>query len=239
MNVLIKFNRFKKKSLILLHEVLDSGIVLKKIKNLKILQTLQAFNFTQGLQEVKTAIRSYLFGYLIKIKTNIYSCLDNKRIQIWDLKTRKFLKTLEGHSEYIHCVITINENKIASSSEDKSIKIWDVEVGNCIKTIEGHSSRICCLIKVNEKKLASGSWDKTIKIWDMITGNCLKTLERHSNSISCLVKINENKIASGSYDNTIKLWDLITGNCLKTLEGHSKNVLQDFRGSFQLLNPIF
>ena len=48
----IRFNRFKKKSLILLHEILD-GELLKKIKHMKVLQTLQTFHL-QGIVEEKT-----------------------------------------------------------------------------------------------------------------------------------------------------------------------------------------
>ena len=65
----IRFNRFKKKSLILLHEVLDDGRLLKKIKNMKILQTLQTFHLKQGIVEEKTLEgHPERVKFLVKIK---------------------------------------------------------------------------------------------------------------------------------------------------------------------------
>ena len=51
--IVFLFILIKKKSLILLHEVLD-GELLEKIKHMKILQTLQTFHLRQGIVEEKT-----------------------------------------------------------------------------------------------------------------------------------------------------------------------------------------
>ena len=73
----IKFNRFKKKSLILLHEVLD-GELLKKIKHMKVLQTLQTFHLKQGIVEEKTLEgHSGFVIFLVKINENTLASASN------------------------------------------------------------------------------------------------------------------------------------------------------------------
>ena len=100
----IRFNRFKKKSLILLHEVLNDGRLLKKIKHMKILQTLQTFHLRQGIVEEKTLKgHSDSINCLVKMNVNtIASASYDKTIKIWDIITGNCLKTLEGHSELVN-----------------------------------------------------------------------------------------------------------------------------------------
>ena len=159
----IRFNRFKKKSFILLHEVLD-GRLLKKIKNMKILQTLQTFNLRQGIIEEKT-LEGHVHdvNFLIKInKYQIASASRDETLKIWDIITGKCLKTLEGHSASVYFLVKINEKTIASASYDKRIKIWDIITGNCLKTLEGHSDYINALVKINGNKIASVSYDLNV-----------------------------------------------------------------------------
>ena len=95
----IRFNRFKKKSLILLHQVLD-GELLKKIKHMKVLQTLQTFHLKQGIVEEKTLEgHSDSVIFLVKINGNtIASASNDTTIRIWDIITGNCLQSLKGHS---------------------------------------------------------------------------------------------------------------------------------------------
>ena len=206
----IKFNRYKKKSLILLHEVLDDTLI-KKIKNRKILQTLQTFILKNGIVEEKT-LALFDITCVVKINKNKIVCGSFDKLKIWNVITGNCIKTLEGDSEFVMRLIKINENKIASCSRNnKTVKIWDVISGICLKTLEGHLTPVSCLVNISANLIASGGVDfSNIKLWDVLTGNCLRTLEGYSRFIYCLVKINKNKIASSSMDKTIKIWDVIT-----------------------------
>ena len=132
----LRFNRFKKKSLTLLHKVLD-GRIFKKIKYMKILQTLQTFHLKQGIVEEKTleGPTGFIRG-LVKINENtIASASWDETIKIWDIITGNCLKTLVGHSGIVSFLVKVNGNKIASASGDKTMKIWDIITGNCLKTL--------------------------------------------------------------------------------------------------------
>jgi WD40 repeat protein len=148
-------------------------------------------------------------------------------VKVWNLRTGKCLKTLEGHNDVVNAVALTSDSKIAvSASSDKTLKVWDLHMGACLKTLEGHSKEVTSVaITPNDKLVVSASDDKTLKILSLRTGECIKTLEGHGKSVNAVVLTPDNKIAvSASDDKTLKVWDLRTGNCLKTFEGHSDPV---------------
>ena len=145
-------------------------------------------------------------------------------IKIWDLLSESCLKTLDGHSDSIYCIIKISGSQFASVRKDKTIQIFDISSNKCVLMLTGHNHYVYCLYKLNDNEIASGSWDKTIKIWDLTNGNCLKTLSGHLKAVSCIIKLSDNYIVSGSLDKSIKIWDLKTSTCLKTFSGHVNTV---------------
>ncbi|RNA02788.1 serine threonine kinase [Brachionus plicatilis] len=144
-----------------------------------------------------------------------------------ELGRNKCITTLKGHINSVWCLLSIDQNTIASGSKDKTIKIWNIRYSEYIKTLKGHTDCVRCLLSINQNTLASGSWDATIKIWNIQNSECIKTLTGHTNSVLCLLSIDQNTIVSGSY-NTIKIWNIQNSDCIKTLTGHTnrKFILQ-------------
>lgn len=145
----------------------------------------------------------------------------DQKIGIWDLKTRKSIKTLKEHQGSISC-LQMYGDRLLSGSWDKTIKLWDLKTFQCIETLKGHDSGISCFLLYNDR-LLSGSQDKTIKIWDLKSFECIQTLEGHEGNVSCLQRYDQLFI-SGSWDKKIKIWDFDTLNCLKTLEIHDRAI---------------
>ena len=118
----IKFNRFKKKSLILLYLILDDEILLrKKIKNQKLFQSIRDLYLRRGIMERKvfTDHTNSVFC-LIHVKENILaSGSKDDNIKLWDFKNSELLKTFSGHEGSVYELIKINDNKIASCSWDE------------------------------------------------------------------------------------------------------------------------
>ena len=173
----IKFNRFKKKSLILLHEVLDNGEMIKKINNRKLLQILQTLNYNKGIVEEQT-LKDHSLAFIC-LNDNKIAFGSDQAIKVWDVITGNCLRTLEGHSEPVNSLFAINKNKILSCSFYNCVKIWDVIAGKCLKTLQQHSVFVGCLIKINKNKFAivigNNSVEIRIKIWDVLSGNYLTT----------------------------------------------------------------
>ena len=67
-----------------------------------------------------------------------------------DSNISKCLATLEGHSDYVNCIIELSDKRIASCSSDKTIKIWDSITFKCLATIRGHSDYVNFIIELSE-----------------------------------------------------------------------------------------
>ena len=55
--------------------------------------------------------------------TYLVSVGDDKLIKIWDLKTGRCVKTIEGHEHFIACVRS-SAGVLATGSVDQTIKVW-------------------------------------------------------------------------------------------------------------------
>jgi hypothetical protein len=149
---------------------------------------------------------------------------------LWDISTRKLIRTLT-HSSWVHAVAFSPDGKIlAAGCHDETVKLWDISTGKLIRTLT-HSSTFSVwaiiytvAISSDGKILASGSQDKTVKLWDISTGKLIKTLTHSSTVYAVAISPDGRTLASGSSDNTVKLWDISTGKLIKTLTGHSFSV---------------
>ena len=133
-----------------------------------------------------------------------------------------------SHSDYVVCLVVINETTIATGSYDNTIKIWDLYTDKEIKTLKGHTDNVNCMTVKDEKTIISGGSDRTIIIWDLTTqeGQIIHT--SHWNWITSLVFIEPDRIVSGDPKGKIFLSDTVkeikqmkrhigTVNCLEKL----------------------
>lgn len=152
---------------------------------------------------------------------------DNNRIEVFDSKNGKYIRSLLGHEGGVWALQFIknenNEHILVTGGCDRVARVWNLTTGEIIHTLRGHVSTIRCL-KVRDDKLAvTGSRDTTLRIWDIETGELRHVCAGHQSSVRCL-DISGNKVASGSYDSTARIWDIETGQCLHVLVGHHSQI---------------
>tara|TARA_B100000609_G_scaffold199625_1_gene205155 strand:+ start:7313 stop:10876 length:3564 start_codon:yes stop_codon:yes gene_type:complete len=117
----------------------------------------------------------------------------SKKIYIWDLKQRKVIQTLTGHTGTIQTLAFNRQGTLlASGSYDKTIKIWDLsQTTPLVRTLTGHTEAVNTIdFHPDGKRLASGagyrtatSKDNSVKLWDVTTGTTLATLQKHQNAV--------------------------------------------------------
>jgi small GTP-binding protein len=150
---------------------------------------------------------------------------EDNTIRLWDSKSGKLLRTLEGHTGTVNSVVwSPDGSMLASGSDDYTIRLWNLKSGKLLKTLKGHTYWVQSVAwSPDSLMLASGSDDKTIRLWDLKTRKLLRTLEGHTDDVSSVAWSPDGlMLASGSGDKTIRLWDPKNGQLLRTLEGNTR-----------------
>ncbi|KAK7422503.1 SCF ubiquitin ligase complex subunit cdc4 [Neonectria magnoliae] len=106
---------------------------------------------------------------------------DDTLIHIYDTKTGKLRKKLEGHEGGVWA-LQYEGNMLVSGSTDRSVRVWDIERGLCQQVFYGHTSTVRCLqilmptqtgkdstgtaVMQPEKPLIiTGSRDSQLRVW--------------------------------------------------------------------------
>lgn len=105
-------------------------------------------------------------------------------VNIWDLRSHDYVRSLVGHSGYsllsiyrstfltfLGAVYSValsgsDNNKLMSGSYDNTIRVWDLRTMKALQRATSHSSSVEALVSKDDK-VYSGSSDQTIKIWRM------------------------------------------------------------------------
>lgn len=69
---------------------------------------------------------------------------DDTLIHVYDTRTGKLRKKLEGHEGGVWA-LQYEGNVLVSGSTDRSVRVWDIEKGLCTQVFHGHTSTVRCL----------------------------------------------------------------------------------------------
>jgi WD40 repeat protein len=144
----------------------------------------QDINLLQSLEEHEGSVNCMA---LSDDGSLLASGSDDATIRIWSTKTDQVecIGILEGHDDYITCLL-IEDSFILSSSADKTIKKWELASCECILTMAGHESTINKIVCTGDY-VFSASYDKRVRMWDFDTGDCLKTFRGHKMNVTSLL----------------------------------------------------
>jgi WD40 repeat protein len=143
----------------------------------------------------------------------------NEHINLWNPKTKRLIRRLEGHTNKVWKVaFNADGTQLASASYDQTVRLWDVTSGQCLQIFEGHTAPVLTVTFSPNGWLISSGFDQTLRVWNIHTGECLRVIKGHTGHVYALGLVERSTVYSGSFDETIKLWDINTGKCIKTLQ---------------------
>nr|WP_199349328.1 DnaJ domain-containing protein [Nostoc flagelliforme] len=185
----------------------------------------EIISLTTQLPETWRCVRT-LKGHLAAVNaiainpdgTTLISGSDDRQVNLWNLKTGKWLYTFSGQAEAVLSVaISPDGKQIASGSVDCKITSWQMDTKKFLHTFFylnacSHNGFVNSIAYSPDGAiLASGAADKTIRIWGRYTGTVKRTLNGHSDAVLSITISPDGKIlASSSADKTIRLWDVKT-----------------------------
>ncbi|KAJ3209277.1 hypothetical protein HDU67_006292 [Dinochytrium kinnereticum] len=211
-----------------------------------------------GQQEASIEVFVYyhLRGRCVKFYTeNIRDCKfdenafhfasagEDKRIVVWNVKSHKAVKVLEGHKGTIFQVeFGSRGDHIYSGSDDGRVLVWEWRTGSCLMTFMRHSAAVRCFQTYPDRpdRIICGRSDGNVSVWDLGAKSIVDNIspdpewvsegdeqsmvgwigaeKHHSGSIMSLcVSPNGRFLATGATDHTTKLWAVVS--YLKDVEG--------------------
>lgn len=68
-------------------------------------------------------------------RTAIALAADSKILIVWEVRSGRALRTLNGHSDFVRSIAYSPDSRTAlSGSYDKTMKLWNLETGDVIQT---------------------------------------------------------------------------------------------------------
>jgi RNA polymerase sigma factor (sigma-70 family) len=141
-------------------------------------------------------------------------------IRLWDARTGKPLRTLQGHTDRLSCLALTPDGKtLASGSADQTVRLWDIATCKELRQMAVESAVQTVVFSPDGKVVAAGTWKEMIHLWEAATGKELRHWKGHRWPVVSLAFSPDGKtLASAGYqDGRICLWDPETGQELRQL----------------------
>ena len=163
----------------------------------------------------------------------LFTASDDCTIKLWDLDTKKCIRTFEGHVGHVQQVVTLPPEFVADEDYGSSPDSPATERGDA-SDIEQLIHPRAATSKSPEPELfysqparprppryiLTSALDATIRLWETSTGRCIRTYFGHVEGVWA-VAADTLRIVSGAHDRTVKVWDPRSGKSEKTFAGHA------------------
>ncbi|XP_048116228.1 protein qui-1 [Alosa alosa] len=154
--------------------------------------------------------------------------------------TRFRLRTLEGHSDIITCVIAV-DNLVISGSRDTTVKVWHVPTATEQRNLGGHTGGVTCLcapppefcrrmarfldLSEKERFILSGASDCCVSIWVLSSGQCVKSIYTFSAVTAiCFVPEGHGYIITGSDGGKVQAWSWQSMDNCQSVNAHEEAI---------------
>lgn len=165
----------------------------------------------------------------------IVTASDSNIVNVWDIKTGKLIKELEGHTSKVQVISISKDGKfIAIGFADCTIKLWDTKKFGLVQTLDPANvnvtaQRLQAIVSItiskDSKIIAASYLDSTIKIWEVQTGKCILIAQETQMPLCCTIDQKGTMIVSGGMDAKVIVRDLKVQDGVTDLYGHKDWVI--------------
>jgi F-box/WD-40 domain protein MET30 len=173
----------------------------------------------------------------VKIDTasrTIFTASDDCTVKLWDLDTKKCIRTFEGHVGQVQQVLPLPPEFEVDEEEEADRGSEPGSPGSSLTQaepdfygihdyshIDNHPLFFCAPDRPRPPQyMLTSALDSTIRLWDVHSGRCIRTFFGHVEGVWA-VAADTLRIVSGAEDGMVKIWDPRTGKCERTFTGHA------------------
>lgn len=158
----------------------------------------------------------------------VVSADDDRKIKLWDYKSGRKIRDLEGFVQPALAVDAMPDGKhILVGSLDRNLTLWDITTGQLVRTFD-RSSDVCSIdISPDGRTFLTASVNtEFFKMWNFKTGRQLRSF-LETKKQTTWVKYdpdNEDQIYAATADGQAKIWSIKESKAKKKIKGEYKNL---------------
>jgi hypothetical protein len=149
-------------------------------------------------------------------------------VKIWDVATRRVLRTFSEHSGALRTVAFSRDGKsLVSGGMDHMVFIWDLAGNAPGRRFDGHSDLVYSVAFSSDgKRVASASFDQKVIIWDVATGLLVRTLsDANPNKMwAAIFSSDDALLATAGWNGNVTIWDTSSWQVARLMQGNGQTV---------------
>ena len=156
--------------------------------------------------------------------TRAASCSSDYTIVLWDLETRRPLRTLRGHWDDVEDFAFVDDDTGISVARDHRVFIWDLRTGAVRRILQEHEKDVLAVEYAKGRIYSSGD-DMTLRQWDLQSGELLRTwgpFEEETDT--CAIDPLNDRVVLGADDGCMRIFDSGTGEAITTIRAHGSGI---------------
>lgn len=143
-------------------------------------------------------------------------------VVLWDVKTRKPITRLKGHSRGVSDICFLKRsNLLVSGSLDQNLRVWNTDTTKMVRTLNNHTRGIhqLALRPVAEglPMIASVSDDRTVRLWQPTIGRMVRFAQLKSTPLAVVWLRDGSQVAVAATDGRVRLIDPDTVEILQEI----------------------
>lgn len=134
-------------------------------------------------------------------------------IKLWDIRSRRLLRTIEGHAEAVSEVaLSADGQTVASSSLDGTIRLWEARSGRLLRTLDSrHPNWALSMVLSADGQIVAASWGRVVELWDSRLGSLIASATCEADVHALALSRTGQRLAAGDQRGRLYIFDLCPG----------------------------